>query len=339
MAAHISNWFCEDVLPLWKKHTISMDTSPEQLEQALLTQACNTNKNALLYSAKIRYTANIVPGEVRTPLAENDQPYFIGTARICLLLNHLAVLYKSFPIFTKLKQRETGMVKHINIDIFKNPLKTGSQGFSYSNGTTCICVFARFNLIIFEEFVPYNDSNLAEGGLNFLFINPMYADQAVKLVMELLEGYVNCNEFVPGYLILDTFLKLMAIFKFPTIPASMNLIFCARNLGDIGKIFNIFFPGEYETKLVHYHDDFFGCSQCVYTFKSIVIPNAPFMTINICQVSEFKCTIGSLMLMKEDCKIEDIMHINLIEESPLDDFCKEGMEAIVLFPHISVSVS
>ncbi len=87
-----------------------------------------------MYSAKIRYTANIVPRDhadcydPRTDLAngqphvENNQPVFVGTARMFLLFNHLVVLLKSFPVFNKLKEmaRETGRKRITKYNFFRD---------------------------------------------------------------------------------------------------------------------------------------------------------------------------------------------------------------------------
>ena len=217
--------------------------------------------NQLFYSAKITYKTPY-PSAADQSEPPWPHPCFIGSDTTCaLLMQHLRPMaFKSpVPIVQEVQRNElanhTAGRRHImhtlkrkakkdtpmRLALFKNALeRNSSEGYRYQSGSSCISVFSRFRLVVYEQYE--RDSTALEhsgisGGINFIFINPRFSVKAIKLL------YVILRESDTAFYnndMMQRFCQLLTVFMCPSIPMKISLIFDVRDPFEVEKYIAIF---------------------------------------------------------------------------------------------------
>jgi hypothetical protein len=273
VAACVCDWVHSVVVPKWKLHAIRMHQSLRQIERDIVSQAgkgtdesrtkthhsteLQNEENQLLFPVKITCAANMVNGT-----AIRQQPHVIGIEGFDqLLLQYLNPIAEKVPvpIVDYVKENEwtnrTAGKRQIRWrhkallgkSMFKNALGeyADSQGFKYSNSLGSICIFSKYRLITFEQYItsPTPSGEIkAAGGVNIMFVNPKYSINAIKLLQTMLQNTKDFEYKERPLNILKRFCQLMTVFLFPTSSVQIYLQFNTRHATEIEEYFGIFHP-------------------------------------------------------------------------------------------------
>jgi hypothetical protein len=216
--------------------------------------------NRLLYTAKITYTAPNTSAPDQQP-----QPCFIGSNDMPALVRSLRLMkFKApFPIVPWVRRTEYVNVapgrrqvkrttnrqarkdRPMRRTLFTNALEHKStDGYRYQFGSACINIFAEHRLIVYEAYerdlsaLMRGHNNLI-GGINFIFINPIFSVKAIRLLYAVLKGTdASCYD-TPGNM-LQRFSQLLTLFLCPTIPMKISLRFSVGDPSEVEQYISIF---------------------------------------------------------------------------------------------------
>ena len=261
LGATLYSWFRDTVLPIWQQHAIGMEpSSPLEIERELLEQSSQSaldKDDRLFYSVKISYISPSFHNSEEheeEPVSENPtNPCFVGTKRMEKVLDYLNIFFLTYcpqiPIITQLREIETcRRNKRRRKSLSSNNLKTkceanpledkNTNGFKYSNCTSCLCLYSRPRLVIFEDF--RNRGDMIKGGLIFLFFSPKYAEQGIKVLHNLLTQHTTLNRWTSSSALMRTFCNIMTLLLFPTFSVEMDF-FGARLFTNFREFIESFF--------------------------------------------------------------------------------------------------
>ena len=274
--------YCNDRSGSYKTKTLEPDSDRDFIDLGALDplERATDEENRLFYSAKIEYVADDCDGSSKDetdhntqtskddepPVSENPtQPTFVGTSRIEKLFLFMQTFLKMPSFISTTRQLESGHKKRLSsysalphAKLFENCLTDGSRGYKYSNGYTCICLFAQIRLIILEDFDFHDDEDspisnsgrrrtVIKGGLNFLFLNPKYAEKGTRIMQELLCQHTSLRHDKRGasaHSLINVFCNIMTLFHFPMASITVKLDCGLKLISDLGKFIEIYFHGD-----------------------------------------------------------------------------------------------